>query len=132
LRLFLNKQEGGVDETNRAFLVAQGQEPRLEVFTNYASIGMTQEAVSRAVTWQMLGNYTERLFLNYDRQTRELYLRGQHAALATRQERLLRFARDDGALAGLAQSPAFRKEFAEWLVKLRSDSANLDDGKANH
>jgi hypothetical protein len=128
LRLFLSKQDGGIDETGRALAVATARVPLHDAVANYASLGLL-ELLPRP-TLQTLEGVTQRLFLNYDVQTRELYLRGQHAALAARQERLLGFARND-TLVGLAQDQKFREELGKWLPKLRADYANLGDAKGD-
>ncbi len=123
LRMFLAKQDGGIDEANRAVAVAQARVPLHDTLANYARVNIRDDVLPRTA-WQMLQGISERLLLNYDLQTRDLYLRGQHEALRRRQERLLSFARND-TLVDLAQSDKFRAELEKWRDTLKKVHANL-------
>jgi hypothetical protein len=126
LRMFLAKQEGGIDETRppRAVTVAQSRIPYQTVMSNFARINM--DTLPKPV-FDLLNGITGKLFNQYDLQTREMYLRGLHDAMIRRQERMLIFARDD-SLARLRNDAKFHKEAAEWREKVvKAHAGAVDD-----
>jgi hypothetical protein len=124
LRMFLAKQEGGIDETYRAAEWTRSRIPFQTVMANLARIKLTEASIGKT-PFQRLNFFTVELFRQYDLQAREMYLRGLHDAMVRRQERMALFARDD-TLARLSNDAEFRKELAEWREKVPRAAADAE------
>ncbi len=120
LRLFLPKQEGGTDETDRVNRFTRARVPVQDVLFNLAQIGITRQLIPKASYETLLG-ITVDFFNKYDLQTREMYLAGQFEGVIRRQERLQRFAKND-ALVGLVGDKAFEQERKDWVKRLNDAS----------
>jgi hypothetical protein len=122
LRLFVPKQEGGLDETNRVARVSQARVPITNFLANYERINFTAKLLPKTAHELMLGVSAD-LFNKYDLQTREMYLRGLYDSMLRRHERLQSFAKDDG-LIGLASNPEFRAELVAWQKQMTLANAD--------
>ena len=126
LRLFLPKDDGGIDTTNRAKRVADARMPLAGVEFNLASINVPQ-ALPKLAYKTLLAICKDHLFQKYDLQPRELYLRGMIDPMLRRQERMRAFV-DAPLLVGLAEDRDFReKELFEWSKKANEAYALLND-----
>jgi hypothetical protein len=127
LRLFLPKQEGGIDEINLAALVNRSRVPMPNVLMSYAQINLTNDLLGKA-GFETLYSLSADFFNKYDLQPREMYLRGQFDSMSRRHERLQFFAKDD-ALIGLAQDRQFRKDAEEWRKQMRDANSLLGEAE---
>jgi hypothetical protein len=116
LRLFLPKQEGGIDETGRAAQFALARMPLHNILLNYAQINFTPQLLPKAA-FELMNAISRDFIDKYDLQTREMYLRGMYDSVARRHERLQLFAKDD-SLLGLVQDQRFRKELVDWQKQM--------------
>jgi hypothetical protein len=124
LRLFLPKQEGGLDETGRSAMMARARVPLQRVLVNYAQIDFTENLLPKSA-FELMKGITVDFFNKFDLQPREMYLHGQYDSMTRRYERLQPFAQDD-LLIGLGQDPKFRKELVDWQRKMSSANADSD------
>ena len=125
LRLFLPKQEGGIDETGRAAQFALARMPLHNIMLNYAQINFTPQLLPKAA-FELMNAVSRDLIDKYDLQTREMYLRGMYDSVTRRHERLQLFAKDD-LLVGLVQDQKFRKELVDWQKQMSLASAYAMD-----
>jgi hypothetical protein len=125
LRLFLPKQEGGIDETGRAARFALARMPLHNIMLNYAQINFTPQLLPKAA-FELMNAVSRDLIDKYDLQTREMYLRGMYDSVTRRLERLQLFAKDD-LLVGLVQDQKFRKELVDWQKQMSLANAYAID-----
>jgi hypothetical protein len=125
LRLFLPKQEGGIDETGRAAQFARARMPLDNILLNYVQINFTPELLPKAA-FELMNAVSKDLIDKYDLQTREMYLRGMYDSVTRRHERLQLFAKDD-LLIGLVQDQKFRKELVDWQKQMSLANAYAMD-----
>ncbi|MBM3994897.1 MAG: hypothetical protein FJ303_12200 [Planctomycetes bacterium] len=122
LRMFLPKQEGGVDESHRATLAGLARLPLADIFANYAEIQFTDRLLP-PTAHAIMTNITVSLLNKYELQPREMFLRGQFDPLLRRFERLQAFAQDE-SLFGLVDNEQFRTDLREWQKQLIDANAN--------
>jgi hypothetical protein len=125
LRLFLPKQEGGIDDTGRAARFALARAPLHNILLNYAQINFTPQLLPKAA-FELMNAISRDFIDKYDLQTREMYLRGMYDSVARRHERLQLFAKDD-SLLGLVQDQKFRKELVDWQKQMSLANAYAQD-----
>jgi hypothetical protein len=122
LELFLpNKEDGGLDATGRAALIAHARVPAGNVTVNFGQINVTARLLPPAVYGRLSGIASDFL-VKYDLQPREMYLRGQYEAMRQRQERILPLVKTD-AFVG---DKEFEKERAAWFVLINNARGNLE------
>jgi hypothetical protein len=129
LRLFLPRQEGGLDESDPP-RVAQAQVARLPwgpIRANYAQIRFTDSYPAKAA-WVQLRGYSVDLLAKYDLQPREMYLHGLYDSMIRRQERLQVFTQDH-SLMRLIQNAEFRKEVAGWQAAMEKANTAMLAGE---
>ncbi len=118
LWMFLPKQEGGIDERQRALLYSRARMPLDNVVINLAAIRVDQQQMPQPA-WITLLKLSGDLLNKYDLQPREMRLRGLRGPMLRRQNRLDQFVNMD-----TTRKP---DEIPKWLDLVRTAYASLDD-----
>jgi hypothetical protein len=114
LRLFLSKDEGGIDNQRRHLRFQSQQIPGAAIRLKF--LEMQLEVPEQALA--ILGNFTGQLFTLFAVQPREYFLHGRFDATFKRLERIRNVLETEEAAKPLEEA-AFQKQLSAWRERVR-------------